>query len=169
MGAGFTRDRRGWERRKEQVTASRLLWSTQARVPPSLSAGPPAQRGGGGCGLLTAGSCRHSAPGGSEHACPTLRNACSPLSGGHTPARTENPGSLATDPDEEGKGQIVALERPRGGGKYQRSMVVPGGVPNPPNPLAVPARQSLGCTYAPDWTWKEPTSLPSHPRAWREG
>lgn len=49
MGAGFTRGHRGWGQRKEQVTASRLLWSRQAQVPLLRVGGAG---GDAGCSLL---------------------------------------------------------------------------------------------------------------------
>lgn len=63
--------------------------SRQAHVCSSL---PPPQPGR----LLTAGSCGRSAPGRSGRESPTLGNACSRLSGDHTPARTESLGSQGT-------------------------------------------------------------------------
>lgn len=69
----------------EQLQHPRLLHSRQAHVP--CSAPTP---------LLTAGFFGCSAPGRSGRENPTPGSACSRLSGGHTPARTESLGSQET-------------------------------------------------------------------------
>lgn len=216
----------------------RFLCSRQARVP--CSAPTP---------LLTAGSFGCSAPGRSGRESPTPGSACSRLSGGHTPARTENLDSQETGSrpswKREGahhylsRGTSLATTAETQGAPRLRAHSSPPGVPAQNTPCSarhwnlfdralpsasntvlallclveliftvqVSARSSLQrgrsdissklghgpssdlsrclrrcpparstsspllprSTYAPEWTWKEPTSLPSQPMACREG
>lgn len=92
--------------RRGHTTAPQLFCSRRAPLCSSALALP-----------LTAGSCGHSAPGRSGHESPTPGNACSPPSGGHTPAHTENLGIQGTGskPSCGREESDWCIERPRQG------------------------------------------------------